>query len=118
MYPIVEANQITNTIVIGSNPTFPNKSAIINNAIFYFNVQLSMPKGSEQHKKLSFAVKESLNMHRVPSYDWLIKVVSRILQVADYSSFKQMLMLAVAVRAKMKEQNLTQIDSLDEVFGC
>lgn len=79
-------------------------------------VKLLIPKYSSIHVNLNESVSNLIGANWV-TYDWLIKVVSRIVSVSSLSNFKQMLGLSILVKDGMKKRGLTEIQYIEEAFA-
>lgn len=78
-------------------------------------VKLLIPKGSKLHINLNNSVARMLDLTYV-TYDWLIKIISRIISSCSFNNFVAMIQLSLTVRKKMQEKGLKQINSLAEVL--
>lgn len=87
---------------------------IAQNALSFSNVKQAMPKQSDLHFKLSPKVASEIGANWV-TYDWLSKVLGRILE-EDYTTFINMFNFSTFVRRKMKEKGLAEISSLEDLF--
>lgn len=90
---------------------------ILNDSVSLSNVKIAMPKRSGLHLVIAEKVRLILHQTNTPTYDWLLKTLSRILEISTFRSFYQMLTLALLIRSKMKQKGLKQITSLNEVFN-
>ena len=77
---------------------------------------LAMPKGSPEHIQLGSRIASLLDCKYV-TYDWVKKVVGRLLSSTDYNELKEMTALSIAVRRGMKQKGLTTIDSIEEALS-
>ena len=80
-----------------------DKEEIVEDALALAAVKICMPKGSMLHRKMARSVAKILNCRWV-TYDWLIKVVARIVACGSYQDFKRMLSLSVAIKSGMKQR--------------
>lgn len=75
-----------------------------------------IPKNSPIHKQLSASVAKVLRAEWV-TYDWLIKIISRIVAISSLQEFRKMMALSILLKARMAKRGLTQISSIAEVFS-
>lgn len=79
-------------------------------------VKSLIPKYSSTHTSLNKSIVNVLGGNWV-TYDWLIKVVSRVVSVSSFSDFKQMIELSIKVKNAMAKKSLTEIKSVAEAFA-
>lgn len=79
------------------------------------SVYLAMPKGSQTHRLLGQRVASVLGRRWV-QYDWLVKIVGRILSGSTPDELSHMVTLASRVQEGMKKRGLTQITSIEEAL--
>ena len=79
-------------------------------------VKVELAKNSSIHHLLAELVAKDVETKYV-TYDWLIKIVARILCGTDLEQLHYMLELSNTIQNKMKEKGLTQISSIEEVLA-
>jgi len=79
-------------------------------------VTLAMPKGSPEHIQLGSRIADLLDCQYV-TYDWLKKIVGRLLSGTNYQDLKEMTMLSMAVKKGMAQKGLVQISSIQEALS-
>lgn len=79
-------------------------------------VKIVMPKKSALHQKLGRTVAQNIGCKYV-TYDWLIKVLSRIVARSSYKELADMVHLSAIVKAGMKQRGLTMIKNVAEAFA-
>ncbi|WP_353892909.1 hypothetical protein PRVXH_002299 [Proteinivorax hydrogeniformans] len=92
-----------------------DEEEILEDALAVAAVKCAMPKGSKLHNKLGSEVASIVGCNWV-TYDWLIKIVGRIVAFTTLDEFRNMLNLSIAVKQGMKERGLSMINSIDEAF--
>lgn len=95
---------------------FSNQQEEYDAAITRAAVLIAMPKGSREHIFLGNRIAELLNCEYV-TYDWLVKVVGRVLSGTNYNELKNMASLSAIVQKAMKRKGLTQINSIQEALS-
>jgi hypothetical protein len=78
-----------------------NEEELLEDALALAAVKISMPKGSMLHLNLARSVAKTLDCKWV-TYDWLIKIVGRIVACGSLKDFIEMLTLSIAVKSGMK----------------
>ncbi len=78
-------------------------------------VLLAMPKGSHVHITLARVVAKAVDSAWV-TYDWLAKIVARLLSGTSYNDLKKMVTIASAVQNGMKRKGLKEIHSIEEAL--
>ena len=71
---------------------------IVEDALALAAVKIAMPKGSPLHLKLSSAVARILGCNWV-TYDWLIKIVGRIMACGSFQDFIEKNNLSIAMQS-------------------
>jgi hypothetical protein len=66
-------------------------------------VKISMPKGSMLHLNLAGSVAKILDCKWV-TYNWLSKIVGRIIACGSFQDFQNMLALSLAAKSSMKHK--------------
>ena len=95
---------------------FSDPQELYQDAITRAAVLVAMPKGSKAHLRLGTKMAESLGCKYV-TYDWLVKVVGRLLSGTSYSELREMAILSSAIQNGMKAKGLKQIDSIQEALS-
>lgn len=85
-------------------------------ALTHAAVKVELAKNSSTHHLLAELVAKDVENEYV-TYDWLIKIVARILCGISVEQLHDMLELSNAVRNGMKEKGLTQISSIEEALA-
>ena len=88
----------------------------IDESINLGTVKLLIPKYSAIHGALSVSIANLIGADWV-TYDWLIKVVSRVVSVSSLSDFTEMLNLAIAVKDGMRKRDLSEIRCIEEALA-
>lgn len=85
-------------------------------ALTHAAVKVELAKNSSTHHLLAELVAKDVENEYV-TYDWLIKIVARILCGTSVEQLHDMLELSNTVRNGMKEKGLTQISSIEEALA-
>jgi hypothetical protein len=93
-----------------------NQEEIIEDALALACVKMVMPKGTTIHLKLARLVADRIGCKYV-TYDWLIKIVGRIVALGSYQDFCNMLNLSIAVKDGMRQRGLTEIRCIEEALA-
>ncbi len=98
------------------NPyVFDNPQEEIDAVLTRAAVLLAMPKGSLAHITLARLVANSVESAWV-TYDYLAKIVARILSGTSYNELKTVVKIALAVQNGMKRKGLKEIHSIEEAL--
>jgi hypothetical protein len=89
---------------------------VIEDALALANVKMVMPKGTTIHLELARSVADRIGCKYV-TYDWLIKIVGRIVAVSSYQDFCNVLNLSIAVQDGMRQRGLTEIRCIEEALA-
>lgn len=92
-----------------------DKEEILEDALALAAVKISMPKGFILHLNLARSVAKILDCKWV-TYDWLSKIVGRIMACGSFQDFQDMIALSLAVQSCNKQRGLNTINSIDEAF--
>lgn len=92
-----------------------DEEEILEDALALAAVKISMPKGSMLHLNLAHSVAKNLDSKWI-TYDWLSKIVGRIMACGSFQDFQDMIALSLAVQSGMKQRGLSTINSIDEAF--
>lgn len=95
---------------------FANPQEAFDAAVSEMVVTLAMPKGSPEHIQLGSKIADLLDCQYV-TYDWLKKIVGRLLSGTNYNELKEMTALSIAVRRGMKQKGLKKISSVKEALS-
>ena len=85
-------------------------------ALTHAAVKVELAKNSSTHHLLAELVAKDVKNEYV-TYDWLIKIVARILCGTSVEQLHDMLELSNTVRKGMKEKGLTQISSIEAALA-
>ncbi len=93
-----------------------NEQENINYAESYAAVVTAMPKYSELHKQFAPVLKKELGLNQWPRYDYMVKLIARILGDDDVEcseTVEQLCLLASRVQRYMQNTGKTQITEQD-----
>lgn len=99
------------------NPyNFASSDEEVEAAYTFVAVFLEIPKGSERHRNLAKKVADQLGKEWI-TYDYLIKIVSRLLARTSFKELLFMAMLSRKVKNEMKSKGLKHINSMKEALN-
>ncbi len=79
-------------------------------------VKIVVTKGSALHLELARSIAQIIGCKYV-TYDWMIKVLGRVIALGSYNEFCNTFKLSIEVRAGMIKRGLTRINSIAEAFA-